>query len=378
MYELDNGYQDLDLRSMSEIPLSTPNPEKDAELTKSAVYNLDTQVILWENGKPVGGTVWVDATPHVRNIPVGTPRDSRYFAHKYKTSFSYNLNYATLLKNIIECAKTKGVSKWNYLDINGTNQIVSGRFAITDRFTVDKNCWEYYFAAHLNSIRTPNFDLSSLNYNIPVFLVQGMHIMNPGIAPKPVLDGVLVCRNAQAKPVKASMSTIEKSFYDQFTYSTYENNCFASFMPYYNMLPDHSFGEGDIVAYHGMCLKLDLALKYLQENRLPFPFIIQLANSERILHYNKEEISEILKRCIYTYSNDKSEAKLEKTYKSCAKIYGLDTSKQRSSLFKPTKAKINSLTYGYRQGGWEFEIPSQAEAQYLYNQICIFNRGVIG
>ena len=143
MYEIDNGYQDLDLKNMSEIPLSTPNPEKDAELTKSAVYNLDTQVILWENGKPVGGTVWVDATPHVRNIPVGTPRDARYFANKYKTSFSYNLNYATLLKNIIECTKTKGVSKWNYLDINGTNQIVSGRFAIIDRFTVDKNCWEY-------------------------------------------------------------------------------------------------------------------------------------------------------------------------------------------------------------------------------------------
>ncbi|MGN1089253.1 MAG: hypothetical protein ACI4Q6_02530 [Huintestinicola sp.] len=40
--------------------------------------------------------------------------------------------------------------------------------------------------------RITNLDLAYLNYNIPVFLVQGMHMMNPNISPKPVL----VCRNA--------------------------------------------------------------------------------------------------------------------------------------------------------------------------------------
>lgn len=381
MIESQPLFQTIDLYNLRDIPLSEPDPVKDMEVIKNATedvidYNTDIQVILWSDGKPVGGTVWVDAAPHASLIPDGNRRNADYYNGKYITSFSYNLSFQDLIKNKHEYNRTHGIGFWNYLQPE--NIFVNGFMpkngcTLIDR--EDKDFWKFMLSA---LSRTPNFDLAYLNYNIPVFLVQGMHMMNPNIAPKPVLDGVLVCRNAQAKAVKAALSSIEVTYNFGRIYKNYNRNCFGSNFPYYNLYPDHAFGAGDIVAFHNMCLKLDVAIKWLQENKLPFPFIIQLANPERILHYNKEEISEKVKQNLYeTTKGTLSDEQFAKLYKKEIKRWSLETD-LRKPLFKPLKRKLGELLYSPVQYCWVNYVPTQAEVQYLYDQICTFNKGILG
>lgn len=382
MLEYDPRRQTIDLQYMHKIPLSEPDPVKDMEVIKNATedvidYNTDIQVILWSNDKPVGGTVWVDATPHSRHVPGSNQRKPEYFNGKYLTSFSYNLSFQDLIKNKSEYNRTHGMGFWNYLQPE--NIFVNGYMPQSTCSDIDRNDKDFWMFMLDALSRTPNFDLAYLNYNIPVFLVQGMHMMNPNIVPKPVLDGVLVCRNAQAKAVKAGLSPIEITYSFDRIYKNYYRSCFGSGMPYANIFPDHAFGAGDIVAFHNMCLKLDVAIKWLQENKLPFPFIIQLANPERILHYTKEEISEKVKQNLYANSGMQSEEELVKLYKKEIKrIDRINPDLNKKPLFKPSKRKCEQLAYCKPQQFWVSEIPTQAEAQYLYNQICIFNRGVTG
>lgn len=378
MLEYDPRHQTIDLYNMREIPLSEPDPEKDTELVKTAEYNLDIQVVLWNGGKPVGGIVWIDAAPHSSRIPNGTRRDANYYKDKYITSFSYNLNYDDFLKNMVYYTTHIKPGLWRYLEPE--NMIVNGFFPRESTFSIDRTDEFFWWFMKIALSRTPNFDLAYLNYDIPVFLVQGMHMMNPNIAPKPVLDGVLVCRNAQAKAIKSALSPIEVTYNFDRVYKYYNKSCFGSSMPYANLYPDHAFGDGDIVAFHYMCLKLDLALEWLQENKLPFPFIIQLANPDKILHLTKEELAEKVKQNLYeTTKGTLSDEQFAKLYNKTIKRWGLQTDLKKP-LFKPSKLKIDSLSYCKKYYFWAHgdDIPSQAEVQYLYDQICTFNKGILG